>query len=250
MIQKFSKGIASWPQEERPRERLLSRGPQALTDAELIGIILRIGFKGTSAVELGRQLLTKYGSLRGMVEAPLLSLLEVKGLKGAKAAQLLAAIEIARRFSVPIKRGDLVIKSTTAAAEYLLERLRGLAVENFRVLYLNRRHALQEDALIAQGSLTAVQPYLRVIVSRALQVNASSIIAAHNHPSGSPVASESDILLTQDLLAVCRPLGLQILDHVIIADDKTFSFADTGLLDELSLNCLASIGGGLSHILI
>lgn len=241
MSQKNSKGIASWPQEERPRERLLSRGPQALTDAELIGILLRVGFKGTNAVELGRQLLNKYGSLRAMVETPVLSLLEVKGLKGAKAAQLLAAIEIARRFSVPVKKGDLVIKNTTSAAEYLLERLRGLPVENFRVLYLNRRNALQEDALIAQGSLSAVQPHLRVIVSRALQVNASSIIAAHNHPSGSPEPSESDTLLTQDLLAACRPLGLRVLDHVIVADDKTFSFADAGLLDELSLSCLASI---------
>lgn len=233
-----SKGIVSWPQEERPRERLLSRGPQALTDAELIGILLRVGFKGTNAVELGRQLLTRYGSLRAMVEAPVLSLLEVKGLKGAKAAQLLAAIEIARRFSVPVKRGDLVIKTTSSAAEYLLERLRGLATENFRVLYLNRRHALQEDALIAQGSLTSVQPHLRAIVARALQVNASAIIAAHNHPSGSTDPSESDRLLTQDLIAACRPLGLKVLDHVIVADNKTFSFADSGLLDEISLNCL------------
>ena len=235
-----SSGIASWPQEERPRERLLSRGPQALTDAELIGILLRIGVKGTNAVELGRQLLSRYGSLRALVEAPVLSLLEVKGLKGAKAAQLLAAIEIARRFSIPTKRGDLVIKTTSAAATYLLERLRGLSTENFRALFLNRRHALQEDALIAQGSLSAVQPNLRGIISMALQVNASAIIVAHNHPSGSSEPSESDRLLTQDLIAACRPLGLQILDHIIVAEDSTYSFADSGLLDELSLLCLVS----------
>src|SRR2546427_382676 len=92
-----SQGIVSWPQEERPRERLLSRGAQALTDAELVAILVRVGFKGTSAVELGRQLLKRFGSLRAMVEAPVIALLEVKGLKGAKAAQLLGAMEIARR---------------------------------------------------------------------------------------------------------------------------------------------------------
>ena len=120
-------GIASWPQDERPRERLLSKGAQALTDAELVAILLRVGFKGTNAVEMARQLLKQFGSLRAMVEAPVIALLEVKGLKGAKAAQLIAAMEIARRVSVPAERKRLVMKSTAAAAEYLRERLRGLA---------------------------------------------------------------------------------------------------------------------------
>jgi DNA repair protein RadC len=159
-----SKGIVSWPQEERPRERLLSRGAQALTDAELVAILVRVGFKGTSAVELGRQLLKRFGSLRAMVEAPVIALLEVKGLKGAKAAQLLAAMEIARRVAVPAQRRELVIKSTTGASEYLRERMCGLSEEQFRVLYLNRRHALLEDALIAQGSVESVHPPLRTIV--------------------------------------------------------------------------------------
>jgi DNA repair protein RadC len=235
-----SKGIASWPRGERPRERLLSRGAQALTDAELVAILIRVGFKGTSAVELGRQLLQQFGSLRAMVEAPVIALLEVKGLKRAKAAQLLAAMEIARRVAVPAQRGELVIKSTTGAAEYLCERMRGLSEEQFRVLYLNRRYALLEDALIAQGSVGSVRPPLRTIVARALQVNASALIAAHNHLSGVAEASESDRLLTQDMIAATRPLGLKLLDHVIIAEETTFSFADRGLLDELELQCLAS----------
>lgn len=234
-----SQGIVSWPQEERPRERLLSRGAQALTDAELVAILVRVGFKGTSAVELGRQLLQRFGSLRAMVEAPVIALLEVKGLKGAKAAQLLAAMEIARRVAVPTQRGELVIKSTTGAAEYLRERMCGLSEEQFRVLYLNRRHALLEDALIAQGSVESVRPSLRTIVARALQVNASALIAAHNHPSGVAEASESDRLLTQDMITATRPLGLKLLDHVIVAAETTFSFADSGLLDELKLLCLA-----------
>src|SRR5215213_3269787 len=185
-------GIASWPQDERPRERLLSKGAQALTDAELVAILIRVGFKGTNAVEMARQLLTQFGSLRAMVEAPIIALLEFKGLKGAKAAQLIAAMEIARRVSVPLERGQLVMKSTAAAAEYMQKRLRGLADEQFRVLYLNRRNAVLEDALMAQGSVDSVRPSLRNIVTRALQVNASALIAAHNHPSGAPEPSESD----------------------------------------------------------
>lgn len=234
-----SKGIVSWPQEERPRERLLSKGAQALSDAELIAILVRVGFKGTSAVELARHLLKQFGSLRAMVEAPVIALLEVKGLKGAKAAQLIAAMEIARRISVPIMRGQLVLKSTTDATEYVKERLRGLAEEQFRVLYLNRRNALLEDALIAQGSVDSVRPSLRNIVARALQTNASALIAAHNHPSGATEPSESDRLLTQDLIAASRPLGLKVLDHVIVGEEATFSFADSGLLDELEMLCLA-----------
>lgn len=234
-----SKGIISWPQDERPRERLLSKGADALTDSELIAILIRVGFKGTNAVEMARQLLRQFGSLRGMVEAPAIALLGVKGLKGAKAAQLMAAMEIARRISMPMERGKLVMKSTTAAAEYLRGRLRGLSEEQFRVLYLNRRNALLEDVLIAQGSVGAVRPSLRNIVARALQVNASALIAAHNHPTGMAEPSESDRMLTQDLIATSRPLGLKVLDHVIVGEEMTFSFADSGLLDELELLCLA-----------
>ncbi|HHT9146829.1 MAG: hypothetical protein Q7J76_02760 [Candidatus Brocadiaceae bacterium] len=105
-----SQGIVSWPEDERPRERLLSRGPQALTDTELIAILVRVGFQGTNAVELGRQLLKQFGTLRAMAEAPLSALLDVKGLKGAKVAQLAAAMEIARRVSLPDRRGGLGVK--------------------------------------------------------------------------------------------------------------------------------------------
>jgi DNA repair protein RadC len=236
---RLSKGIVSWPNEERPRERLLGRGSEAVTDAELIAILIRVGFKGTSAVELGRQLLKRFGSLRAMVEAPVLALLDVKGLKGAKAAQLLAAMEIARRVSVPTKRIQLLIKNTIVAAQYLLERLRGLSEEHFRVLYLNRRTALLDDALITQGAVDSVRPPLRSIISRALQVNATALIAGHNHPSGATEPSESDRLLTRDLIAAARPLSLVLLDHVIVGEEATYSFADSGLLDELELECLA-----------
>lgn len=236
---KQSQGIVSWPEDERPRERLLSRGPHALTDAELVAILVRVGFQGTNAVELGRQLLTRFGTLRAMAEAPLSALLDVKGLKGAKVAQLAAAMEITRRVSLPDRREKVQIKGTAQAGEYLYKRLQGLADEHFRVLYLNRQNRLLDDALIAQGATDSVRPSIRNIISRALQVNASRLIAAHNHPSGTAEPSESDRLLTSDIIAAARPLGLKLLDHVIVGEDKSYSFADSGLLDELELECLA-----------
>jgi len=230
-----SKGIVSWPEDERPRERLLSRGPHSLTDTELIAILVRVGFQGTNAVELGRQLLKQFGSLRAMAEAPLSAMLDIKGLKGAKVAQLAAAMEIARRVSLPDKREQIFVKGTTQASEYLRERLRGLPDEHFRVLYLNRRNRLLDDVLIAQGAVDGVKPPLRSIINHALRTNASSLIAAHNHPSGLPEPSESDIILTRDLVSATRPLGMKILDHIIVGEETTYSFADSGLLDELEL---------------
>jgi len=232
---RVSKGIISWPEEERPRERLLNRGPQALTDAELIAILIRVGLKGTSAVEMGRQLLKRFGTLRAMVEAPVSALLEVKGLKGAKAAQLAAAMEVARRVSLPDARKRITLKSTREAADYLRSRLQGLSEEHFRVLYLNRRGGLLEDALLAIGSVDQARPPIRLIVARALQANASVVIVAHNHPSGAAEPSESDRLFTEDLFAALKPIGVKLLDHCIIGGDAVYSFADHGLMDEIAI---------------
>lgn len=147
-----SKGIVAWPEGERPRERLLRHGAQSLTDAELVAILLRVGVRGTSAVELARQILKKFGSLRALAEAPLSALLDVKGLKDAKASQLAAAMEVARRIALPDSRDRVTLKTTRAAVDYLLSRLRGLSEEHFRALLLNRQGALLEDALLAVGS--------------------------------------------------------------------------------------------------
>ena len=234
-------GIANWPEDERPRERLLSRGSHALTDAELLAILLRVGVKGKSAVELGRELLERFGSVQGMMSAPLSAWDGIKGLKKAKLAQLLAALELGRRAALPTLREKTIIKSTKQAVDYFMARLRGLADEHFRIAYLNRQGRLLEDALIAEGTVNSVRPPIRSIVSRALQTNASALIAAHNHPSGVAQPSDADKLLTRDLIAACHPLGIHVLDHIIVTDNGHFSFADTGLLDELSLETLAPI---------
>ena len=230
-----SKGIVAWPEGERPRERLLRQGAQSLTDAELVAILLRVGVEGTSAVELARQILKKFGSLRAVAGVPLSALQEIKGLKGAKAAQLSAAIEVARRISLPDMRERVSLKNTSKAAEYLRSRLKELSEEHFRALFLNRRGTLLEDALLTVGSVDQARPPIRLIVARALQANASAVIIAHNHPSGAADASESDRLFTEDLYAALNPIGLKLLDHIVIGENSFFSFADSGMMDEIAL---------------
>jgi DNA repair protein RadC len=236
---KKSKGIVSWPAQERPRERLISRGPHALTDAELIAILLRIGIPGKSAIELGRDLLKRFGSIKAMMCAPLDAWQGIKGLGKAKVAQLHAALELSRRAALPDANGKLVIKSSRQAAEYFTARMSGLAEEHFHVAYLNRQGRLLEDAILAEGTVDTVHPHVREIISRALQTNASALIAAHNHPSGEAEPSESDKILTRDLISACHPIGIKVLDHLIVTEGACFSFADSGLLDELSLETLS-----------
>jgi len=231
-------GIATWPEDERPRERLLKHGPEVLTDAELLAVLLRSGVEGKNAIELGRELLLRFGSLQAMMAAPVSGWNGIKGLGEAKVAQLIAALELGRRAAGPGRREDTVIKSTAQAADYLATRLRGLAEEHFRVIYLNRRGRLLDDALIAKGSVNTVHPPVRSIVARALQANASALVAAHNHPSGRAEPSATDKELTRDIIAACHPLGIAVLEHLIVADGECFSFADTGLLREL---CLATL---------
>jgi DNA repair protein RadC len=238
---KRSKGIVSWPVDERPRERLISRGPHALTDAELIAILLRIGMPGKSAIELGRDLLNRFGSIRNMMRAPLDAWQGIKGLGKAKVAQLHAALELSRRAALPDAGEKRFIKSTSQAAEYFMARMSGLAEEHFRVAYLSRQGKLLEDVLLAEGTVDTVHPQVREIISRALQTNASAMLVAHNHPSGGAEPSESDKILTRDLISTCNPIGIKVLDHLIVTEGKCYSFADSGLLDELRLETLSPV---------
>lgn len=241
VVKAVRSGIAAWPEDERPRERLLSRGAHALTDAELLAILLRVGVQGKSAVELGRELLVRFGSIQAMMTAPLAAWDGIRGLGNAKLAQLQAALELGKRAALPASRAETILKSTTQAAEYFTARLRGLADEHFRVACLKRQARLLEDALIAEGTADTVRPALRSIVARAIQTNATALIAVHNHPSGSAVPSEADKILTRDLIAACHPVGVKVLEHVIVAENAYYSFADTGLLDELGLETLAPL---------
>lgn len=234
-----SAGIVSWPEEERPRERLLSLGAHSLTDAQLVAILLRVGIQGKNAIECGRELLRRFGSLQAMMSAPLSAWDGIKGIGNAKKAQLIAAFELGRRAALPATREEIDFRATQQAADYFAARLRGLPEEHFRVAFLNRKGRLLEDVLFAEGTVNSVHPSVRSIVARALITNASTLIAAHNHPSGASVPSEPDKILTRDLIAACHPIGIRILDHIIVGEAGHFSFADTGLLDELCMDTLA-----------
>jgi DNA repair protein RadC len=234
-MKKSSLGINSWPEDERPRERLLSRGAHALTDAELIAILLRVGVQGQSAVELGRELIKQFGSLQEMMAAPTAAWDNIKGVGYAKQAQLLAALELGRRAALPSIREKTFLKSTKQAMDYFSVRLQGLPDEHFRIAFINRQGKLLEDALISEGVVDSVRPYMRTVISRALKSNASALIAAHNHPSGIAEPSEADKALTANLLSACKSIDIKVLDHVIISDNGHFSFADSGLLDFLEI---------------
>jgi DNA repair protein RadC len=230
-----SKGIASWPETDRPRERLLRQGSQALTEAELVAILIRVGCQGTNAVELGRQIINRFGSLRAMMEASLSALQEIKGLGKAKAAQLAAAIEIGRRAALPDSRDKITLSKPEAVIDYLKARLHSLSEENVRGLYLNRQSNLIDDALLASGTVDQARPAIRDIIAKALQTNASAVILGHNHPSGAAEASESDRMFTGDVLAALRAIGVLLVDHIIVAGDVAFSFAEAGIIAELNL---------------
>lgn len=201
------RGIAAVAQDERPRERLLARGPLCvLTDAELLAIVLRIGVEGKNAIELGRELLHRFGSLQAMISVPLSAWDDIKD-GNVKKAQLVAAMMDAG-VALPTTREETYLKSTTQAADYFAARLRGWPRNTFAWPISTAKAVGPDDSLIAKGTVNTVHPPMRSIVARALQTNASVLIAAHNHPSGVAEPSAADKELTRDLIAACHPRAL------------------------------------------
>jgi DNA repair protein RadC len=226
-------GIAQWPDGERPRERLLSLGEHALTDSELLAILLRVGVKGSNAIELARQIQRKFGSLAAMAQAEVAEWQGIHGLGKAKIAQIKAALELGRRSALSKATERQRIRGPKGASEYFKARLRDLPREHFRALLLNRQHRILEDYLADEGTPHSTRPSVRSILAAALRVGASSLIVAHNHPSGGPEPSGEDEELTRQLLLATWGLEIRVLDHVIVGGDSFCSFADSGLLDRL-----------------
>ncbi len=223
--------ITDWPEEERPRERLLRCGADALSEAELLAILLRVGAGKTTAVDLARQLISRFNGLRGLDAAPAAALQEVKGMGHAKACQIKAALELAKRFSQQRwNRQEVRIQSSEDVYRYLHLRLRDLSREVFQVLFLTTRHDIIADKILFEGSLTESVVSPREIISTALQHAAAAVILAHNHPSGDPHPSAEDKKVTEKIVLACRPFDLSVLDHLIIGRDAYFSFADEGLI--------------------
>jgi DNA repair protein RadC len=219
--------IADWPETERPRERLLAQGAAALSDAELIAVMLRTGVRGLSAVDLGRELLGRFGGVGGLLGADLKG---VKGLGPAKRAQLQAALELARRSVGEDLRRMPALTSPGAVRDYLKLSLGRRPHEVFVCIWLDAQHRVTAYEESFRGTLTQTSVYPREIVKAALAANAAAVIFAHNHPSGAAEPSRADELLTRNLKEALALVDVKVLDHFIVAGGRALSFAERGLL--------------------
>ena len=222
--------IRDWPAAERPRERLLQRGPAALTDAELLAIFLRTGVAGCSSVELARRLLADFGSLRALLEADLPAFSAHLGLGPAKFAQLQAVLEMARRHLAERLRRDSALESPQAVRDYLKAQLRHEPHEVFGCLFLDTRHRVLAFEALFQGSIDGASVYPRQVVKRALAHNAAALILVHNHPSGVAEPSQADRLLTERLKEALGLIEVRVLDHFVVGEGEPQSLAELGWL--------------------
>ena len=222
--------ITDWPAAERPREKLIELGAEALSDAELLAIFLRVGVTGKSAVDLARDLLTQFGSLNGIFAATEHELSQVHGIGASKYVQLQAIFEMSRRaLSEQLQQRD-VFKSPQQVRDYLVLKLGSLTKEVFLVLFLDTQNRLLASEEMFSGSLKETSVYPREVVKRALHHNAASVIFAHNHPSGIAQQSQADELLTKQLKQALALVDVRVLDHFIVAGNNTLSFSERGLL--------------------
>jgi DNA repair protein RadC len=224
--------ISDWPEAERPRERLARQGAAALSDAELLAIFLRVGLPGKSAVDLARELLDSFGGdLASLAHASVSELARLRGIGPAKAAQLAAALELARRaLAVPLKARD-ALASPEAVRDWLRLSLGQTPHEVFMALWLDAQNRLIASEELFRGTLTQTSVYPREVVKRALEHNAGAVILAHNHPSGLAEPSRADEVLTSSLKQALAMIDVKLLDHFIVAGSaRPLSFAERGLL--------------------
>ncbi len=222
--------ITDWPEGERPREKLMQQGAGALSDAELLAIFLRVGVAGKSAVDLARDLLTRFSSLNGIFAASLEDISQVHGMGSSKYVQLQAIFEMSRRALAEQMQIRDVLTSPRQVRDYLCLKLGGLAREVFVVLFLDAQNRVLAQEELFSGTLTQTSVYPREVVKRALHHNAASVIFAHNHPSGVAEQSRADELLTNALKQALALVDIRVLDHFVVAGNTTLSFAEKGLL--------------------
>jgi len=222
-------GINHWPTEERPRERLLQHGADALSDAELLAIFLRTGVAGRSAVELARDLLSHFGGLRALLNAPRHEFTRANGLGDAKFAQLQAVLALARRHLAEELRQGAVMDSPEATRRFLAAELRDGGQEVFAVLFLDNRHRVLAFERLFYGSISQASVHPREVVKATLRHNAAAVILAHNHPSGVAEPSAADESITQRLKSALELVDVRLLDHFVIGD-QAVSMAERGLV--------------------
>ena len=215
--------IKDWPEGDRPREMLLDKGPEALSDAALLAILLRTGRQGQNAIALAREMIVKFGGLHGLMSTTSEDLLGVKGIGKAKVAQILAAMEIVKRqLRQPLKKIN-IIDNPHHLFEYLKVSMSNLSREEFRVLHLNRSKHLIAEEVLFRGTVDESSIYTREVIESALRKKASALIFVHNHPTGPAEASQEDVELTRSLVNACRAVDIPVLDHVIVGNDGFLS---------------------------
>ena len=215
--------IKDWPEGDRPREMLLDKGPEALSDAALLAILLRTGRQGQKAIALAREMIVKFGGLHGLMSTTSEDLLGVKVIGTAKVAQILAAMEIVKRqLRQPLKKIN-IIDNPHHLFEYLKVSMSNLSREEFRVLHLNRSKHLIAEEVLFRGTVDESSIYTREVIESALRKKASALIFAHNHPTGPAEASQEDVELTRSLVNACRAVDIPVLDHVIVGNDGFLS---------------------------
>ena len=218
------------PEEERPRERMLQYGAQALSNAELLAILLRTGTISESAVGLAQRLLAESGGLRQLVEMSANELMKIKGIGLAKALQIKAGIELGRRIARSVQDSAVTIRSPRDVSDLLMEDLRYLKKEHFVCLFLNTKNHVIGQETLSIGSLNASIVHPREVFVAAIKRSSASIICVHNHPSGDPTPSREDIEITKRLSEAGRLIGIDVLDHIIIGDRTFVSLKEKGYL--------------------
>mgnify|MGYP002682629557 CR=1 FL=1 len=213
--------------DDRPREKLLKKGAEVLSNSELLAILLRTGASGISAVDIARRVLKKFGTFRNMAHIDFREWKEFKGLGVAKIAHIQAALEIGRRYREDeISVGKKKIASAKDIVDIIMPHLRDLKIEVFKVVCLDANNRIIDIRDVARGTVNEAMPVIREIIHFALQKFAVSIICAHNHPSANIMPSKEDRLFTEDLISAGKLMGIKVLDHIIIGDDEYFSFTD------------------------
>ncbi len=225
-----SLSIKSWPESERPRERLRNHGVEVLSDAELVALILRNGVRGKDAIELARDLVACFGGLRGLAAANWNELRQVKGIGPAKIAALLASSEMTRRQLKEELIGKNAIRDPQTLLAYLTSSLRDKKKEIFKVLFLNKANRVLAEKDLFHGTVDEAMVHPREIIKAALDFHATGVILVHNHPSGRVEPSREDIQMTQKIKSACETVSLKVIDHLIVGDNQFFSFRERGLI--------------------
>jgi DNA repair protein RadC len=224
----LSRPIKDWPEDDRPREKLLARGAGVLSDAELLAILLRTGGKGASAVDQGRALMEEFGDFRRLAAAGVGDLCNVKGLGLVKAAQILAALEIAKRYGEREFKPGEPLRGSGDVYAHFRERLASEKREHFYAVLLDNKHRKIKDVSVSHGSLTASIVHPRDVFVPVVRESAAAVIFVHNHPSGDPTPSKEDIEITRRLREVGELMGVRVLDHIVVGNGRYVSFVDDG----------------------